>query len=329
MFRLSALLLSVMLIAALGVVGVIRATQPPLPPLIYTYNADLLNPAPALYSFAPNCPDWWTRCADRTRARLEDLHATYPVISWSPDGAFIVARARDARWLFYRADCLLTRIDCLPTTIDGAWSDLRLAWGVDGSVIALPSQTGTELRIFTRGCWDGSSPDACAEWTAAITDPLTSGFQLTMPDWSADGRWLAFSEGITGALVWLRAACLDAPATCYEQFGDRIDFRGTAYWLTLSADGATAIYFSNENPVMSRSQIYLYNHVTGDKRRLSRAGEEAAVFDWSADERYLAYSVASGTDFDLMLLDMVRGVRVRAIRAPGWSLYPAWGVPSR
>lgn len=322
--RIGVLLIVIALCVVLIPLAFVRAAPPP-PPLLYAYSRDPDSPAPALFHYAPECPNVWLLCSGRTRRRLRDLHPTYPVVTWSPDGTFVAVRAADARWLFYRADCLLTRIDCLPTSIDGAWSDIRLAWGTDGSVIALPSREGREVRIFTRGCWDGSPPESCATWTAAIIDPAVPQAGLFMPDWSADGARLVFTDGATGMLMGMRAECLDTPETCYDAVESVLDIGTMAYWATLSADGDTVLFFAGASS-RSRSQLYAYNLRTGRLRQLSRVGEEAAVFDWSNDGRYVAYSEGSDDQIDVIVMDMARRIQIRTIRTPGWNLYPAWGV---
>jgi Tol biopolymer transport system component len=147
---------------------------------------------------------------------------------------------------------------------------------------------------------------------------------VSMPDWSADGRWLAFLDGF-GTISLLPAACLADPPTCAGQI-EQVTPTMPPFWVTLSPDGERLLYFAN-GARDSRSQIYLYDRRTETTTRLTPRREEAAVMDWSADERYIAYSAGFRDDLVIAVLDMTRSIRLRVLRGDGWHLYPSWGVP--
>jgi Tol biopolymer transport system component len=308
-------------LAALGSVnltlaGLPRATQSPVPPLLYSNTTQL-------HLFETNCADWLTVCADRDRILLDGLDPSFAVAQWSPDGAFIAVRM-PSDWLIYRADCLLNQPICEPHHFDTAdIFGVRLAWGPDGSALAYGvAQYEREwLRIRTRGCWDGSPPEACIERNV----PTAGGFPI-QPDWSSNGRRLAYTGGALLDVYLADMTCLDTDDVC-----PGIPITGTAeaeLWPSLSADGTRVLYSTETDSTHFIEQIMFLDTETGERRQLTDRDTDSSQPDWSTDDRYVAYAGFARRgdgDMNIYVLDLARGLHVQLVRNADRDMYPNWG----
>jgi hypothetical protein len=291
--------------------GTARLLQPPLAALLYG-NQTLLH------LFQPNCADLLSSCADRDRILVGDLSQGFPVGQWSPDGAFIAVYTYDG-WLIYRADCLLTNENCQPAMLDPTATDPRLAWGPDGSAVAYISIPDFNLRIRTRGCWDGSPPDQCVERTVQL-----SGQALRYPDWSADGSRIAFMSE-NNDIYTLELACMDTAEGCANQVRLMASELLAEYWPSLSADGTMVLYEAGASNIPA--QIFTLSLENGERQQITFRRFDTMFADWANGERYLAYSgfTDSTGNSNIYLLDLQRGLTVMPIRNPDRDMYPNWG----
>lgn len=119
--------------------------------------------------------------------RLTDHPAADRSPKWSPDGrqlVFVSDRSGND-------DLYLTsgsRGEPIQLTSDSG-SDRNPAWSPDGSRIVFSRETvdGSHLMSMPASCL--SEPDTCEGETSALTP---GGYDL-FPDWSPDGRWIAFA----------------------------------------------------------------------------------------------------------------------------------------
>lgn len=308
-------------------IAALTAGRALLPPFVYAYFPDPDQRQVSLYLHEPGCADWFSLCEAEPRRLMDGLHPYYPAAVWSPDGRWIALRSADQRWLIYEASCLLTGESCRSAALSSQWNDIRLTWGRNGE-IAL-ARAGA-LHILTPECAGDDRVDRCA-WAESAQASYNPSLSYFMADWSADGRALALtSMSGRGEVVWFDAACLDSDAeTCFEN-AELYRTRNIPYWVALSPDGERVVYAAAANPRVSRSQLYLLDRTTGETRMITRVGEEAVLSDWSPDGRLLVYSSSTRiitNQIDIALLDVERGIYARAVREPGWNLYPSWGTP--
>ncbi len=317
-FRLQFILLTLIALVSvnLGVVGLARAMQPPLPSLLYSNTS-------RLHLFETNCARWLADCVNRDRTLLEGLDPSFAVAQWSPDGVFIAARMPDS-WRIYRADCLLNKQDCEPHRFDSsAYNGIRLAWGPDGSALAygVGEFEREWLRILSRGCWDGSPPEACVVQNLQ----MSGGFPI-QPDWSADGRRLAYTGGTFLDLYLADMACLYSGDACRS--APITDEPEAEVWPSLSADGTMVLYNTNTDITRLNEQIIVLDIETGQRRQLTFRHASSTHPDWSADDRYVAYAGFARPgdgNMDIYVLDLPRGLHVRLIRSAERDMYPNWG----
>jgi len=297
----------------LGVVGLTRAVQMPLPPLLYSTDG-------RLHLFETNCADYLAACIDRDRLLLEGLDVSFPVAQWSPDGAFIAVRMPE-EWLIYRADCLLNALVCEPHRFDpDANPNVRLAWGPDGSALAYGVEQYERewLRVRSRGCWDGSPPEACIEQNVSTA----GGFPI-QPDWSRDGSRLTFVGGTFLDIYLADLVCLDTGDACPSYAVTRE--QETELWPSLSAGGTQVIYVLEQ---ISVAQIFLLDIETGQRRQLTSRAASSIQPDWSAGDRYIAYAGFAPDNVgltDIYLLDLPRALHFRLIRSAERDMFPNWG----
>lgn len=295
-------------------VGVIHLL-PPLPRLVYGDPQ-----AATLHTWRADCDSVFSLC-EHSQVLLEGLNL-HPVAQPSPDGAYIAVYMGDG-WVMYPSACLLEKQPCEPTPLDADANDTRLAWGPDGTTVAyMVSDSPVTMRIRGRGCWDGGSEDDC--WAMPV-DLAVQG-AMRQPAWSGDGSRFAFIGLQPNGLFVLDAACLDSPGGCIDQRQPLTVNLLVVYWPSLSRDGSKILFF--EQAIDSGGQVYVADVETASVRQLTHEPDGAMVPAWSFDERYVAYTAfggADGGDVGIHVLDVTRGLSMRAIWQDGRDLdYPAW-----
>jgi len=299
----------------IGATGLARATQPPLPTLLYGSSQQL-------HLLETNCAAWLSPCVHRDHTLLAGLD-TFSVAHWSPDGAYIAVKMLEG-WMIYPADCLLDSDNCQPTLLDSDADDIRLAWGPDGSALSYLSDG--ILHIITRGCWDGSA--SCIE-----RDILLSAEVTRQPDWSADGRYLAFIT-LSRDIYVLDMACLDAPDSClgsaqFVTFDPEIDL-----WPSLSSDGSRVAFEASTDLTEMSEQIFIQDVRSGQRTQVTYHTLPSFSPDWSRDDRYIAYTgfgdLRPGMhirdlSMNVYVYDVQRAIHVLLVRSPERDMYPNWG----
>lgn len=297
-------------LALLAFSAAVRAL-PPLPPLLYSSDG-------VLHLLEVGCAALASDCAPQDRALLDGLDRRQSVASWSPDGRFIAAHFEEG-FRLYRADCLLRGESACPSVgLDSSITDIRLAWGPNGSAVAYTLEAGRLLRVRTSGCWDGSPADKCLTFDAPV-EPA----RLFLPTWSADGRALVLSDPRVAALYTLDVGCLTTPETCAKRLTQITSTASHSTWGSLSADGARLLHRAVDN--RQTAQVFVLDLATGKREQITFRREDAVYPDWTPDERYVVFSGVDGDNLNLFLVDRARQHLVRLTDTRDSELYPVWG----
>jgi Tol biopolymer transport system component len=305
-------LITVIMLAAL------HLNSSPLPQLLYSRGE-------TLFVRSVGCPDIVSTCVSRQRQLLSGMH-TFAVADWSPDGQYIAALKSEG-WTIYPTDCLLdNQTSCDGVLLNPPSLDVRIAWGPDGSTLAYVTGDGTTLQIKTRGCWDGSPARECLD----LRVDLDTGGLLVEPVWSGNGQYMAFVSSAWN-LYLLNTACLTQPETCGQQIQLISRDPEQENWPTLSQDGSRLLYLSSVSSI--HQEIFILDIASGQRRQLTEGGMQSATPDWTADERYVAYTRLNDREvttylLDIYVLDLERGISTPLVNNPGRDMYPNWGPGS-
>jgi Tol biopolymer transport system component len=261
-------------------------------------------------------------CERRSEVVAADMYAL-PVAQWSPDGEFVAVHLNSG-WVMYPVGCLLGIEGCEPAPILGA-GDVRLAWGPDGSVLAVYNQGDAHLAVLTRGCWEPQDGDCLR-----VIVRLPERFLVAQPDWSEDGSLLVFNEITTDRLALIDAACFDAPLQCRNEVQLASGQVGLM-WPLASGDGSRILFSAYTDQSFLYSNLFIYDQRTAQTVRLRHTPVNSIqAMDWSADERYIVLSGLTDADMrgtSLYLLDMEREMLVRLKKATqGHLVYPNWEI---
>jgi TolB protein len=140
------------------------------------------------------CPDKVARCDHHPQFMTSGQVAAQP--SWSPDGQWIVFQIEDdairgQRIARLPADCQVEDPTCIPQrlTILSTSNQLQPDWSPDGQWIAfagdLNESFNTDLYRVPAKCFE-----LCTGEVEQVFGGLTNDLY---PQWSPDGRWLAFN----------------------------------------------------------------------------------------------------------------------------------------
>jgi WD40 repeat protein len=303
-------------LTVLGVVLVFHSSQPDLPRLLYAHSQ-----SGSLHLLEVGCRDLLS-CPRMDREVVQAMYSL-PVAQWSPDGKFVAVHLNSG-WVMITVGCLLGNTTCEPEPILGA-GDVRLAWGPDGSVLAVYNQGDAHLAVLTRGCWDPQDGDCLRSIIR-----LPERFLIAQPDWSADGRWLVFNEITTDRLSLIDTTCFDAPLQCVDEVNLASGAPGLM-WPLASQDGTRVLFSAYTDSSFLYSNLFLHDQRTNVTTRLRHSPVNVIQsMDWSADERYIVLSGLADSDMrgtSLYLLDIEREIIVRLKRgAQGHLVYPNWEI---
>jgi Tol biopolymer transport system component len=305
--QLAILLLMVCLAGVGGVMAFSRRGLSP-PPLLYTNRHQEL---------------WLWQVGEAPRRLLDRLYSL-PAAQWSPDGETIAVHREDG-WELYPARCLLRGEPCRPAALDPELYDVRVAWGPDGSTIAyFPGANGDTLRIRSRGCWQGTA--GCL--TQDIR--LDTGRNMSVPNWSANGRYLTFINAGSKSIYLMDMNCLPASCSNQARLLFSINPNLSYLWTALSPDGQRLAGDGNWFGGASL-QLGLVELASGRRSRITHEAGSNFSPAWSADGRFIAYIHTEGTFkavWSIHLLDVGRAFASRAMTLPGQQLVALdWGPP--
>jgi eukaryotic-like serine/threonine-protein kinase len=206
--------------------------------------------------------------------------ASYRGMKLSPDGKRLVLAAGDPLidiWVFDFERGVKTRL-----TFDSA-THIEPAWSADGQKIVYMVQNGS---IITAGSTLHSKPANGSGQDELLLSPedSTTTTTLSWPEWSADGRYLAFQKqsGPTGASVWAMPVA-----------GDRKPFlvvkpesaQGSVTFSRLSPDGRWLAYSARDS---DREEVYVTTFPSGSGRW--QVSSEGGIFPvWRGDGKELFY----------------------------------------
>jgi hypothetical protein len=191
---------------------------------------------------------------------------------------------------------------------------------LSGKIVFSAGDANNEYQIFTMN-GDGSGLQQLTEWTS----PSTS------PSWSPDGQQIVFSSSykannVTSPALWVMNA--DGSEARLVQEGDRLPLLGSnPRW---SPDGEKIVYsFYNEFQV----DIYMYNMISGKRRRLTNHNADDTYPSWSPDGHRILFT----SDRDYIYADSMRyrsdlyminidGSGLNRLTDSGNAIRPKWGT---
>jgi tricorn protease len=148
--------------------------------------------------------------------------------------------------------------------------DKRAAWSPDGSAIAFISDRSGEEEIWT-ALQDGSAPPS----------QLTTGGRAMRytPEWSADGKKIAFSDK-DGALYVLNVADKTLTEAARSRRGEIRDYAWSpkGEFLAFSMDNANFL-----------SSLYIWSGADGQLRRITGDYFDSGIPAWDPQGNYLYY----------------------------------------
>lgn len=173
--------------------------------------------------------------------------------------------------------------------------DSRPALSPDGRSLVYVSDRSGSLELYSTGLVPGS-PEL----------PLTSNGAGNMdPQWSPDGRWLAF-HSLKPAGVWVMAAEGGTP----QQIAD---FGVSPSW---SPDSERLVFVSDPGNATMRSVLWTVRRDGTDRRALSLAAPMPGGIStpsWSNTGRFIAFGVDTGAAFRSVWIAAADGSTVRQV----------------
>ncbi|GAB4477376.1 MAG: hypothetical protein Kow00124_20520 [Anaerolineae bacterium] len=231
----------------------------------------------------------------RVSARLTTNDADDREPAWSPDGlrlAFVSTRDGEAALYVMNSD----GSGVIRVTAGGEGvRDHSPAWSPDGQRIAFTRETagGSGLYLLDTGCLD--QPEACEETVTPIT---TDTFDRT-PDWSPDGRLIAYTAaefaGLPSAIALIDPAGESRRALAGTGSSD-----SAPRW---SPDGRRLAFVSNRE---GDPDLWLMDAAGADTApiQITLSSANDVEPDWSPDGVFLVFASDRGeqADFELYLV---------------------------
>lgn len=249
--------------------------------------ADSTPPLPALGVVdSPPAPAHQVRMPSRLSVRVLAIAALVTIAVGAAVVQWVAPRWRKAPAV---TTTELTRL----TTRRGF--DSRPAISPDGRSVVYVSDRSGKLELYATGLTAGA-PDV----------PLTSNGGGNMdPQWSPDGRWIAFhSEHPAG--IWIIGAAGGTP----QQI---VDFGSSPSW---SPDSERLVFVSDSGTATLRSVLWTVRRDGTDRQALRLASPVAGGISmpaWSSSGRFIAFGVNTGSAFKAVWLTSVDGKTVRQI----------------
>lgn len=236
---------------------------------------------------------------------FESLFLLRPGLAWSPDGAYlaVVAKMRGHNALFIY-DVVEGEVEReFVFDLDAMFTP---AWNPNGNVIAVVG-----LKDGWSDLYNVELPDG--DLTRLTNDP----YDERDPDWSPDGRLLAFSSDRPDeSLEYEDSApfrfgqydiyALDAKARRLIRLTDHPSNDMYPAW---SPDGAEALFVSERSGV---GNMYLKRLEGGEARPVTDALTGAQQLDWSTDGSQVCFTAFQEGGYDIFLMEDPRSFEGKA-----------------
>jgi dipeptidyl aminopeptidase/acylaminoacyl peptidase len=221
--------------------------------------------------------------------------------AWSPDGAYVAVTVRGDIWMIGAADGVASRL-----TQGEFCDDSQPAWSRDGS-LAIRRRHARMSEIWTMR-WDGSDQRV-----------FTGGLSVH-PDWSPDGRTIAFASGISvvrdresGGIAVARIDGGDPTLLSGPQSSD--------FHPDWSPDGTRIAFESIRN---GNRDVYVMDAAGGGVTRLTEHPAWDGEPAWSPDGSRIAFVSHRDGDAEIYAMDADGSNEVRLTTAPGADESPDW-----
>ena len=199
-----------------------------------------------------------------SRRQVTDIGAYHP--RWSPDGEQIAMTTGD--WPALEIHVVASEGGATTAVVTDRPGDLSLCWHPDGTRISFDAYNENE-RLDIYSVWLSTS--------GVVRNTTETAFG---PDWSPDGRRLAFASGRDGG------------SNIYSTAADGSDLRrhtweaGDHFYQQWSPDGGRLAYCSHR---LGNTDIWIVDVVTGEETRFTDSPAEETRPAWSPDGRWLAF----------------------------------------
>jgi Tol biopolymer transport system component len=160
----------------------------------------------------------------------------------------------------------------------------------DAQSIAYTSDRTGALEIYVRSLTPGSRE-------IAIT---ADGAQNEKPNWSPDGRWIAFHSQTHGG-IWIAPSTGGVPRQVIE-FGSWPAWSPDSQWIALTSD---------EGSMAAQATIWIARFDGTERRQLTKLGSPAGghqMPSWSHDGRYVVFAkMTGGSTSEMWVVDVQNG----------------------
>ena len=200
--------------------------------------------------------------------------------AWGPQGKSLVFSHGQELWKLAFSN---GHVEGQPQKIQsfgngGQWPAIAL----QGKRMAYVKPYGGQLNIWRVGLGEGSKKSDKDSGAREAMDLIPSTSTEFAPEYSPDGKRVAFESDRTGSLeIW---TCQSDGANCSSLTSFGTQATGVPHW---SPDGRKIVFYSRPN---KKAQIYLINSEGGEPRRLTNDGWEDFYPVWSRDGRWIYFA---------------------------------------